>query len=340
MSGGLFFKRAAPSSGLLSLFILLFSFETLEFLYSTSVLADLYPFFYGRYYFLSGFVYGPIVYFYYRSLANRIAFSAKDLLHFLPVVLVFVYMLDIYLLDDVARMAYLQDHFLDRIMPVNYARGVHNLGYGLVFASLIRRNYPKLIPSSRLFTVFFCVVFFLTAILGSWLIIFANSWRDFIVYYLILYSVVFASGIMMYLDPEFLQRLTSKYLKSSLTEREMEGIYARLNTFLIAEKPFLDGSLTLSSLADQINEKPHHISQTLSSITDQNFNSYINRFRIEHAKLVLLDEAFDHYKIEAIGLESGFNNKVTFYRAFKEVTSMSPSEYRAEHSPFNSGRLQ
>ncbi len=42
------------------------------------------------------------------------------------------------------------------------------------------------------------------------------------------------------------------------------------------------------------------------------------------------DKAYSNYKIEAIALESGFNNKVTFYKAFSKFTNQTPSAFRKQ----------
>jgi len=43
---------------------------------------------------------------------------------------------------------------------------------------------------------------------------------------------------------------------------------------------------------------------------------------------MLQDLDFDNYTITAIGLESGFNSKTSFYAAFKKFTNKTPVEYR------------
>ena len=46
------------------------------------------------------------------------------------------------------------------------------------------------------------------------------------------------------------------------------------------------------------------------------------------AKKMLENEEFDNYTVVAIGLESGFNSKTSFYQAFKKHTRQTPSEYK------------
>ena len=328
IAGGLFFRRVNSSYMLLSAFILLFSLEALEFLYSTSVMVEYLPFFYGRYYFISGFLYGPILLFYFRSLFRTKGDKKAVLIHFAPALVVFFSMLDIQFLGDVERIQFFSDHFLDRIMPINYARGLHNLGYGIYFIVLIGKQHKKLDDANRLFTLAFCGMYFLTAVLVSWLTVFAGGWRDFIFYYLIAFSIVFITGYLLYRDPEFLQGMRMKYLGSSLDESEMKAIHSKIAALFLESKVYLNGNLSLAELGALIDEKPQRISQTLSVLLEDNFNSFVNKYRVEYAKSLFRNPEFDHYKIEAIGLESGFNNKVTFNRAFKDYVSMSPSEFK------------
>ncbi len=56
------------------------------------------------------------------------------------------------------------------------------------------------------------------------------------------------------------------------------------------------------------------------------FYDYINRLRIEAAKEQLLREK--GVPIIDIALEVGFNNKATFYKAFKKYVRSTPSQFR------------
>ena len=74
------------------------------------------------------------------------------------------------------------------------------------------------------------------------------------------------------------------------------------------------------------------LSKIINNYSSYNFSDYINSLRIEQAKKLLNNANFASYTIVAIGLESGFNSKSTFYSAFKKFTSQTPSEYRGSNS--------
>ena len=67
------------------------------------------------------------------------------------------------------------------------------------------------------------------------------------------------------------------------------------------------------SLAEKQKISVSHLSKLINSFSNYNFSDYINSLRIEQAKKLLDDDSFDQYTIVAIGLESGFNSKSTFY---------------------------
>ena len=59
-----------------------------------------------------------------------------------------------------------------------------------------------------------------------------------------------------------------------------------------------------------------------------NFFNFINKHRVEEAKLLLLSKKMDQYSILGIAYESGFNSKTAFNTTFKKFTNQTPSVYK------------
>lgn len=112
-------------------------------------------------------------------------------------------------------------------------------------------------------------------------------------------------------------------------DEELQEIFNRTIDLVMQEKYFLNKSLKLSDLASELSYNERQLSRSINKFSNGNFNKFINSFRIEHSKELLIGGNFDHYTIEAIADECGFSNKVSFYNAFKSETGMSPTQFRA-----------
>lgn len=102
---------------------------------------------------------------------------------------------------------------------------------------------------------------------------------------------------------------------------------------LIQNKEILsDLDLNLSNFSKKINEKEYIVSQVINSIYNKNFQEFINSYRIEYAKTILLQKPEN--KIIHVALDCGYKSTVTFNRQFKKYEEMTPSEYRTKSTKF------
>jgi len=120
--------------------------------------------------------------------------------------------------------------------------------------------------------------------------------------------------------------------KSSEIEKSSDNInpnkFTEINTLILERRLYLNPKLSLKLISKQTNLSEGYLSQIINSNTDNNFNEYINNMRVENAKKLLLDDDYFKYTITAIGLESGFNTKTSFYNAFKKITGHTPNNYK------------
>jgi AraC-like DNA-binding protein len=122
--------------------------------------------------------------------------------------------------------------------------------------------------------------------------------------------------------------INSGFDKVDFINEKHKKEFEHLNSYIISNQRFVDPSLSLESLAENLNMSLSHVSKLINDFSNYNFSDYINSLRIQQAKKLLGDDSFDQYTIVAIGLESGFNSKSTFYAAFKKFALQTPSEYR------------
>jgi YesN/AraC family two-component response regulator len=96
------------------------------------------------------------------------------------------------------------------------------------------------------------------------------------------------------------------------------------------EKIFADEELTLKDLASELAISQHQLSQILNENLKKNFNTFINEYRIEEAKKMLIEEK--ERSILSIGIAVGFNSNTAFTTVFSKITGITPSQYRKQNS--------
>jgi AraC-like DNA-binding protein len=329
VAGGVFFKERNLRTTTVALLIALVGFHILLFLYGSSDLAYSYPQFKSWFYYEVAFLFGPLLFIHLQCLIldkKRLQFI--DVLHLLSILIFWFGYGDVLLMEGKQRSQYILEHFMDRTMFWNYLLAFQMMLYaiGCTVFLFLKKN---VLSSERLqYTMLLVTSYVCSAVFISYLTHYADGWRDFAFYYLVLTSIIFGIGYLLFKNPDFLKQIQKKYFSSNLAKKDMQRITSKIETGFNTEQLFLNGGLSISSLSHVLNEKPHHVSQTFSEYIKENFNDYVNKHRIDIAKQHLRDPKYSNYKIEAIALESGFNNKVTFYKAFTKFTNETPSAYR------------
>lgn len=124
------------------------------------------------------------------------------------------------------------------------------------------------------------------------------------------------------------QNSDTPYRNSSLTEKDRQLHKQRILQYMKLEKPYLDPNLRLTELASKLNLTSSHFSEVLHYGFKENFNNFINFYRVIEAQELMKKSEFKEVKIIAIAFDAGFKSKTTFNRVFKNYTGQTPSEYR------------
>ena len=93
------------------------------------------------------------------------------------------------------------------------------------------------------------------------------------------------------------------------------------------EEPFLNPTLSLRSLAAQIELHPNKLSWLLNESMGYNYNNFVNQYRVAHFKKLALDPSNAHISLLGLAYESGFNSKTVFNTYFKKETGMTPRAF-------------
>ncbi|WP_069188330.1 response regulator [Paenibacillus sp. GM2] len=103
-----------------------------------------------------------------------------------------------------------------------------------------------------------------------------------------------------------------------------EASHTIKQVYAYLEKNYMN-HLTLSAAADHVHLSPSYFSTLFKQYTGETFVNYLNGIRIAKAKILLVD--FD-IKIYEVAELVGFASLPYFNRVFKQVTQMTPKEFR------------
>ncbi len=101
-----------------------------------------------------------------------------------------------------------------------------------------------------------------------------------------------------------------------------------LRKYMIEQDPYLEPSLTIQELANQIEMPVRDLSLLINHHLNQHFFDFVNEYRIQRAMKILKDPTKKELTILEILYEVGFNSKSSFNTAFKKYTNLTPTEYR------------
>ncbi len=102
----------------------------------------------------------------------------------------------------------------------------------------------------------------------------------------------------------------------------------RVEDALVKDKLYTNEDLTLTDLANAIDSSDKKLSILLNHHMNTNFYELVNTYRVEAVKEMMSRAEFNHYTLISIGLEAGFKSKTSFNRVFKAKSGMTPSQFK------------
>lgn len=88
-------------------------------------------------------------------------------------------------------------------------------------------------------------------------------------------------------------------------------------------------TIKLSKISDHLKISQYHFCRQFKKYTGLSFTDYLNRLRIEEAKLILIAP---NCRVGEVAYEVGFQSVPHFSRSFKRIAGMSPKKWRERKS--------
>ncbi len=107
-----------------------------------------------------------------------------------------------------------------------------------------------------------------------------------------------------------------------------------IQELMLDQKFYKQEGLTIGQLAEKLNEQEYKLRSVINQeMGYRNFPAFINSFRIEEARELLLIKGKEKLTIQEIAFETGFNSIGPFNRAFKAETNLTPKAFRDQNAP-------
>lgn len=286
---------------------------------------------------------GPALYFYTKSITdNDFKFSKKDLIHFAPVVLEFIfYRTAIYRLgaDGLYQTPshpytkfYLAEQWLGILSITIYS--IISLLVLFRYQNWLKQQFSSLENKSLnwlklpiiIYAVFWIGWMILTEIDRF---VFDRSLRNvyFLPTFVGLAIVTYWIGFKSYLKA---RTETSGYSsKKAISEDSIHNpTWAeKITEVMERQKPYLDPEMDSTKLSELVNLNPKQVSHTINRSFTKNFYEYVNSYRVEAFKQLAAKPENKKLTLLGLAFDCGFKSKSTFNDVFKKTTGTTPSQY-------------
>lgn len=117
------------------------------------------------------------------------------------------------------------------------------------------------------------------------------------------------------------------------TTAETDELFHKVTTALREQQLFTNPHLTIQDLANAVGSNRTYVSACINRRSNFTFSQLVAQYRVEYAKTILLDPQYtsDHEALTQAMALSGFASDPTFYRVFKDLTGLTPLQFRQQN---------
>lgn len=114
--------------------------------------------------------------------------------------------------------------------------------------------------------------------------------------------------------------------KANTNSININPLFQQLEEYMLKEEAYKDPNINREALASTLGTNRQYLGSAIKEETGLTFTGYINRYRLENARKLLLENK--DISIDDIIVECGYSSRSTFHRLFKEYYGMAPHELK------------
>lgn len=124
-----------------------------------------------------------------------------------------------------------------------------------------------------------------------------------------------------------MNRLSGNGENKDSIKSELVSESSRIMNYLNEEKPYLSPLFSIHDIVLSLDIPQKNVTESFNKVIKIPFPKMRNQLRVDYAIEMFKNNMHLKISIEGIAAESGFNNRATFYKAFREVTNTTPIEW-------------
>lgn len=121
---------------------------------------------------------------------------------------------------------------------------------------------------------------------------------------------------------DYYQILVEKY-----TEARLEEITSELIKIVSNPIFFTNPAIKIVDIANDLGYPSRAINTLLLNRIGMRFQDLLNKYRVDYVKQLIQAGRHETHTIESLGMESGFSSRSSFFRIFKDLEGLTPSDF-------------
>jgi AraC-like DNA-binding protein len=341
-------NKSNISEKLFSVLLLAFSLH-LVFFYLSQITRDTYGFFYLRS--SMALLYGPLLYLYIDYQSKSVdRFLRCHWWHFVPFV-VFTIILLAFSISNLVNNAILNSIENTKAYTIGKITIISSAAIYFVFCFISLKRYKKNLLQRYSYTekidlkwinwllygLFFTWILIFTLVILNRIHMFMSIKTEHTVTYVFMCTFILITGFKGIKQSHiFTQSRVNIHLRNvqpppKNTNDDLTLYFNRIRKLVEEEKLFLNPKLTINDISSRLDLNINYISKAINTVGNCNFFEFINRYRVNEFKTQVMNTENSNYTLLAIATQCGFNSKASFNRIFKNITGLTPAEFKNQH---------
>lgn len=294
-------------------------------------------------------LFGPVFYLYIRKILNNNLTWKTTLLTISPFILTLILYSKLYLrsqlnlvIDDGYLENYAKNHGYYFIKYFDIFLAITTFIYSLLSLNLSIKHKSWKIKNTWLRSMNLCFLGISVALLIDFILIYSEVFiveYDYIASFFILvlvFTITYISFINDKFENEFIGITKKDNCNRNEKRKELikneytQELVKKIEDLLEINKVYRENDLTLEKLSIFLRISRGLTSKLINDNYNMSYSDFINYHRITEAKQLIVSNN-EELNFNEIAYSVGFNNRITFYKAFKKVTDLSPTEFLRVH---------